>query len=59
MKLKELVAIITSEQFVSTYKVVKEATSSSPSNRHVGHYKAASSNLLLSEVLSSVMSICA
>jgi hypothetical protein len=31
---------VTSEEFIQAYKNIKESTSSSPSGRHVGHYKA-------------------
>jgi hypothetical protein len=33
-------ANISDEEFSASYRVAKEATSSSPSGRHVGHYKA-------------------
>jgi hypothetical protein len=33
---------ITSDEFIATYRVAKESTSSSPSGRHIGHYKAIS-----------------
>jgi hypothetical protein len=46
-------AHITSKQFISCYKAMDERTSSSPSGRHLGHYKAA----ILSEKLSHIHSI--
>jgi hypothetical protein len=54
---KDILAVITPEQFSATYKIVKEATSSSPSGRHVGHYKVAATDHLLAELHSAMMSI--
>jgi hypothetical protein len=45
---KDILAVITPEQFSAMYKVVKEVTASLPSGRHVGHYKAVATNPLLS-----------
>jgi hypothetical protein len=33
-------ATISDEEFVTTYRVARETTSSSPSGRHIGHYEA-------------------
>ena len=40
MKPHTIKAYITEHQFITKYKGANEATSSSPSSRHVGHYKA-------------------
>ena len=54
---KHITNVITPDQFVNTYRIVKENTSSSPSGRHVGHYKLAATDPTLTELHSSMMSI--
>jgi hypothetical protein len=49
--------VITKEEFISCYNAVQEKTSSSPSGRHVGHYKAAAKSDLLSDMHARMMSI--
>jgi hypothetical protein len=50
-------ATITKEEFSYLYKILPEATSSSPSGRHLGHYKVASSDEYLADLHSTMMSI--
>jgi hypothetical protein len=54
---QELHNIITTQQFISTYKAMNEATSSSPSSRHLGHYKVATKYDHLASLHAKMMSI--
>jgi hypothetical protein len=48
---------ITDEEFQDSYKAAKEATSSSPSGRHIGHYKAILKDPTLTALHATMMSI--
>jgi hypothetical protein len=48
---------ITVGEFSSCYKVAKESTSSSPSGRHIGHYKASLQDPILASMHAIMMSI--
>jgi hypothetical protein len=50
-------AIITEDDFISSCKAAKESTSSSPSGRHIGHYKAIVNDPTLVSMHASMMSI--
>jgi len=50
-------SVITPEEFGSTYTIANEQTSSSPSGRHIGHYKAILEDPLLVRLHSTMMSI--
>lgn len=50
-------AIISPEEFVSTYTAASKQTSSSPSRRHIGHYKAVLDDPLLVQLHAHMMSI--
>jgi hypothetical protein len=48
---------VSSEAFQSCYRAMPEYTSSSPSGRHIGHYKAISTSDYLSSLFAAMMSI--
>jgi hypothetical protein len=48
---------ITVQEFRDSYRVAKEKTSSSPSGRHIGHYKAALEDTVLVPLHATMMSI--
>jgi len=48
---------ITEEKLSSLYKILKERTSSSPSGRHLGHYKVAAEHTDIMEVYTEMMQI--
>jgi hypothetical protein len=50
-------ATITDKEFQDSYKAAKEATSSSPSGRHIGHYKAILKDPTLTALHATMMSI--
>mmetsp|Transcript_7001 Transcript_7001/g.10196 ORF Transcript_7001/g.10196 Transcript_7001/m.10196 type:complete len:272 (+) Transcript_7001:3260-4075(+) len=54
---KELTSEITPKDFCSMYRVVSENTSSSPSERHVGTYKADTKSPNLSQMYADMMSL--
>jgi hypothetical protein len=49
--------IINDDEFISTFKVTNEATSSSPSGHHIGHYRAILKDPLLVSLHTTMMSI--
>jgi hypothetical protein len=53
----EVPSVISPDQFKSCYKVMSENTSSSPSSRNLGHYKAAVLSDIMAAVHSTMMSI--
>lgn len=50
-------AQISDEEFIASYKVAKESTSSYPSGRHIGHYKAILHDPILVSLHATIMSI--
>ena len=54
---KKVTMEITSEGYCSMYKAVKEKISSSPSEKHVGHYKAAVKRPALAKMYADLMSL--
>ncbi len=49
-------SMISDKEFSATYRVAKEATSSSPSGLHIGHYKAAVQDPILASLHAMMMS---
>lgn len=56
LSLQHRMSIITDKEFICTYKLVKESTSSSPSGYHIGHYKAILKDLVLVSMHATMMS---
>jgi hypothetical protein len=55
--IKNYSSTISGEDFSNLYKVLSESTSSSPSGRHIGHYKVASTQEHLADLHAKMMSI--
>jgi hypothetical protein len=55
-KIAECTGVVSQDEFIAAYKVSKESTSSSPSGRHIGHYKVATQDDTLAALHSSMMS---
>jgi len=49
--------VISEEEFIQSYRLSQEGTSSSPSGRHIGHYKAALKDPKLVSLHTNMMSI--
>jgi hypothetical protein len=50
-------SVLTDEEFISTYKKAHESTTSSPSGRHIGHYKAILKDPTLVTMRTDMMSL--
>ena len=54
---QEISTILTVQQFISGIKIWKETTSTSPSGRHLGHYKAIIRDEILAQIFTTMTSL--